>query len=509
MKTPTLLIILCLLYLSIKAQNVDSNNVQGHLKFLILDSKTKEPLPYANIVFLSQNRGTISNESGYFALNTEDFNPQDSILIQYIGYKNQKLSFADLLKKDEIGLQEELINLSEVFVYGNPPKAKEIIDKIMENKEKNYKPHSSKSQVFARVRQNTTFHKMSTYVKKNSIAEFESDMLLRIVKRIPRNLTSFTDFLTDAYTHQNSFDSLKVKPVKTVSLKELDIAETEELVNIFDNLFKETAENEYWKIKSGIFGKKMDIEDEPESDSIAVDTIADENKGSTAYIKYNIMSANKYASLNDKKAWEFLYKTSRYNYELIGGTRVNGEDVFIIDFQPKGGMYEGRIYVSTSTYAILKADYRYGEGKDGKNFQFFGVGYHEKEFVSSIIFENVNGNYELKYLRNSKAYQGSFERYISLIQKKKRFLINKKMNEIKVRFDILADIQDVKEILVLKTQKIAETDFLRTIQPKYTQTTYVDQFNDEIWKDYPVIEPTQQMREYQKQEIDWEEIGKN
>jgi GH15 family glucan-1,4-alpha-glucosidase len=111
---------------------------------LILDSKTKRPLPYANIVFLSQNRGTISNESGYFALNTEDFNPQDSILIQYIGYKNQKLSFADLLKKDEIGLQEELINLSEVFVYGNPPKAKEIIDKIMENKEKNYKPHSSK-----------------------------------------------------------------------------------------------------------------------------------------------------------------------------------------------------------------------------------------------------------------------------------------------------------------------------------------------------------------------------
>jgi hypothetical protein len=83
------------------------------------------------------------------------------------------------------------------------------------------------------------------------------------------------------------------------------------------------------------------------------------------------------------------------------------------------------------------------------------------------------------------------------------------MNEIKVRFDILADIQDVKEILVLKTQKIAETDFLRTIQPKYTETTYVDQFNDEIWKDYPVIEPTQQMREYQKQEIDWEEIGKN
>jgi hypothetical protein len=101
-------------------------------------------------------------------------------------------------------------------------------------------------------------------------------------------------------------------------------------------------------------------------------------------------------------------------------------------------MYEGRIYVSTSTYAILKADYRYGEGKDGKNFQFFGVGYHEKEFVSSIIFENVNGNYELKYLRNSKAYQGSFERYISLIQKKKRFLINKKMNEIKVRFDIFS-----------------------------------------------------------------------
>jgi len=34
---------------------------------------------------------------------------------------------------------------------------------------------------------------------------------------------------------------------------------------------------------------------------------------------------------------------------------------------------------------------------------------------------------------------------------------------------------------------------------------YVDQFNDNLWKGFSIIEPTEQMKEYKKQEIKLED----
>lgn len=478
------------------------------LRILIVDSKTEEPLPYANILFINQGNGTISNEAGYFSLNQNDFKENDSISIQYIGYKNQKRSIDDLRNVTTIKLVEELVNLSEAWVYGNPPKAKDIIRKVIENKDKNYKPFTARSQVFVRNRENTRFDKMDTYVKRNTITEIEEEMIERIVSRIPRELTSFTDFLTYSYTHEKSFDSVKLSPLKTVSLEEIEIAEIDQFAKIFENLFRETEENEYWKVKSGIFGEKLDIEEEELNDTIVDETDKHKNQMHTWSMKYDIKSGNKYASLDDEKVWEFLYKTGRYKYDLIGGTKVNGEDVFIIDFIPKGGKYVGRVYVSTNTYALLKADFKYGEGKDGRDIQLLGIGYHEDKYQTSISYENIKGNYQLKYLSNAQAISFSIERHISLLKKKKRFLMDKKQKEIKIKLDIAARVEEMSEILVLNTETISESKYINAEHPERTDVIYVDHFSDEHWKGYPIIEPTKHMREYQKQEINWEELGK-
>jgi hypothetical protein len=93
--------------------------------------------------------------------------------------------------------------------------------------------------------------------------------------------------------------------------------------------------------------------------------------------------------------WEFLHHTNRYDYELVFGTQINGEKVYVIDFTPKNkGDYEGRLYIAMETFALVKANYNYAKGKTGTNIQLFGVGYTQNVSDVNIYFEKREGTYQ-------------------------------------------------------------------------------------------------------------------
>jgi len=205
--------------------------------------------------------------------------------------------------------------------------------------------------------------------------------------------------------------------------------------------------------------------------------------------------------MNEKDEWEFLHKTGKYDYTLLGGTRVNGEDVYIIDFTPKsGGRYFGRMYVSISTYALVRADYEYAEGKTGRDIHLLGIGYTENHFSGSIYFEKKEDNYILKYFSKKTGFHASFDRNVALLKKKKRFLFDKKLNEIKVGIDMKMNIEESVEYLVLEDKDIPHHQFTDFEQKEKMEIIYVDQFDDNLWRGYSILEPTKQMREYKKQE---------
>ena len=52
------------------------------------------------------------------------------------------------------------------------------------------------------------------------------------------------------------------------------------------------------------------------------------------------------------------------------------------------------------------------------------------------------------------------------------------------------------ELLIIDHSKISESEFNKIIEEQYINTTYVNQFNKDLWKDYITIEPTQEMKEY-------------
>jgi hypothetical protein len=330
-------------------------------------------------------------------------------------------------------------------------------------------------------------------------------MIKLVEDKIPREAISFDDFLGNIYHSAVKDDTLAIKtdPIRAVSLKEKDIAELDYIEKVFEEVYTDIGEEEYWKVKSGIFSQKVEDDGGGSNDTVSsAEQMEDSIQNLGRKLKYysrNIHRRLNYSLLNDEDSWEFLHKTSRYNYTLEGGTRVNGEDVYIIDFTPKSsGVFVGRLYISTTTYALVRADYEFDEGKLGRDIHLFGIGYTENKFSGSIYFERKNDNYVLKYFSKKTGVSIGFDRNVSLIKKKRRFLFDKTLNEIKVGIDISMRNEESYELLFLESNRITEEQYDSFVQKERMKIIYVDQFDDSLWQGFPIIAPTQKMHDYKK-----------
>lgn len=469
-----------------------------NIKGLLLDAKNNTPLAYANVAILNKSGGSITNEMGKFSLDVSNLEANDSISFLYIGYETKNISVATFKTNTTIYLKEEVFNLTETFVFAEDKDPEKIIKKVLENKDKNYQKITKKSQVFIRTQSISDINSFKINFKKSSFAKLDKKMTKLIESKIPKHSISYSDFLGDFYFSSNKKDSLKLLPIKMVSLKEKNIADLEQFEAMFEKMFNNTKEKEYWKVKSGIIGSKIEIDEDDKKDSL-------DNPNTTKFqTKYYSTGIERRLNnlINNKKQWEFLHLTNKYKYTLAGGTRFNGENVYIIDFEPdKQGKFIGRVYISMETYALVKADYSFAPGKTGTNINLLGVGYSKNKFSTSVSYQKENGRYILKYCSQKSGDKTSLDRNVSLLKKKKRFLLDKKLNEIKVRLKMSASSQFSLEYLVLSEKEISSNSFLKAKQPKYIKVIYVNQFDDNLWKGYSTIEPTKQIREYKKQDF--------
>ncbi|MCO6500153.1 MAG: carboxypeptidase-like regulatory domain-containing protein [Vicingus serpentipes] len=495
-KLYTSLFCLSFIFTSLAQSNNTDSTLIKTITGVLLDENTLAPLPYANVAVLAKNKGATTNEKGFFVIKEVD--KSDTLSFHYIGYELKKIAVNDIQKGLPIYLKEEIFSLNEFFVFANNHNAENIVKNVIKYKERNYKSTAAKKQLFIRKRYISNVDKININFKKSSFTHLDEKMTKLLEKKIPKQSISYTDFLGDVYTSNNKEDTLKLNPIKVVSLKEKDVADLEQLEKRFIELFSNTKENEYWKIKSGIIGGKLDVKG---SGSVSdIDSLSEFYKNHLNVKVYAKRLHTRFNNLlEDKKKWDFLYHTGNYEYTLVGGTKVNGEDVYIIDFKPKkGGKVIGRVYIAIDTYALVKADFKYDVGKTGTDIHLFGVGYTSNQLNISIYFEKKEGNYQLKYYAQKIGNKVSFDRNVSLIKKRKRFLIDKELNEIKVRLNILSREESSFEVLILDDKKISNQTYANFKQKSTFKIIYVDQFNDNVWNGYDIIEPTKQMRDYKK-----------
>ena len=488
--------IIILLSISLTIQVIAQNKLTSRSQKTIIGTilnQDKYPISYTNIIIQNSGKGTISNENGKFSINIHSLNDTNTVRFQCIGYKTEKHTVKQLKNNPTIILDEDIYKIDEILILGTTPNANEIIKAILKNKKKNYKVLTEKKKVFFRERSKTNILNLKLEYKKNKdFEEISTDMIQLLEEKTPRNTQSYFDILTDIYIKGNE---LKCHPIKIVALKEEDPTNLKIFKEKFNKLAINTKDNEFWKIKSGIFGSKISTSRSKE-DSLNANS---ENLINIKSFKWKLEKSIAFSTFQDKKKWEFLYKINKYNFEIIGGTNIKNEKVYIIDFYPKkNGLYQGRLYVAIESAALIRADYKFAPNKKGKKIQLLGFGFENTNFRGSIYFEKKGTVYDLKYLSYKDDQIFMIDRNLSLLKKKKRILLNKKIKEIKFGINMLAKNYQSIELLVINNLKISDTEFSNLEEKKYANVTYVNQFNKDLWRNHITIEPTKEMKEYTK-----------
>jgi len=479
-----------------KGMSVDDQQV---LNGIVLDQGNNSPLLYTTVYVLNTNRGTVSNEAGHFSLSLAGLKTTDTLRFQYVGYKTRNLTLGQLLNDPLVYLTEEVINLGEFLVFAVQPDPEAIVKKVLKNKKSNYLQTTAKRQMFIRVRDITDIENFKLNYKKSSIPDLDRKTFEQASKKVPKNTTSYDDFLGYLYFNKDERDAstFKVDPIRMVTLKEEGISKPGQVAKVLEKALADTKENEYWKVKTGVISQKID--NEKIKPINASDSLGENVMRLSAY-STSLKEQLEFSLMEHKDEWEFLYSTSKYNFTIGGGTRVNGEDVYIIDFTPKkNGLYQGKLFIAMKTYALIRADFEYAPNKIGNDVNFLGMGYTEKDFSGSIFFEKKEDNYVLKYFSRKKGYNIRLDRNFALIKKKESFMFDKKLDEIKIGVAMKANREESLELLVLDMQKISEQQYIDFKQPEYIKPIYVKQFDDALWEGFDIIEPTSQMKDYKKQ----------
>lgn len=95
--------------------------MNGQVNGVVLDSVTKEPIVYANVILQSEQIGVATNFKDAFQINNKDNLGTDTLLVSYVGYKAQKI-FIDHIKRDSVYmfyLKEDIQLLDEVLLISS------------------------------------------------------------------------------------------------------------------------------------------------------------------------------------------------------------------------------------------------------------------------------------------------------------------------------------------------------------------------------------------------------
>lgn len=103
----------------------------------VYNASTGEPIPAANIVLKGTKIGTATNDEGLFMIRT-DLQEKHTLVISAVGYRKQRFEIMPGMQAGiDVGLQEKIEGLREIQVLPDDNAAREIIDRVRENRERN------------------------------------------------------------------------------------------------------------------------------------------------------------------------------------------------------------------------------------------------------------------------------------------------------------------------------------------------------------------------------------
>jgi hypothetical protein len=176
---------------------------------VVLDKKTRKPLPYANVFIINRSIGTITNASGVFVLKLGDIPPEDTLGISHIGYSLYCIPLCDVDTNElTIRLSTDQVQIKEIVVRPYDPIY--IITKAIEHIPDNYEVNPAVLTAFFRetTKQNNDNISLSEaiiYIYKESYTSLRPDQVKIYKGRKGNNISNkeYIDFIVQGGLYNN------------------------------------------------------------------------------------------------------------------------------------------------------------------------------------------------------------------------------------------------------------------------------------------------------------------
>jgi len=497
--------------LSIVITFIFSNSQAQTLTATVLDSTSKKPIPYVTVKL--QNKGVITNAEGRFSfLLPQEIKETDSVFISCIGYATLGKQIRDF-QENTIYLAPKAIELKSVIVSNKQYTPEEIIDRVKQNIAKNYDQSLSKKRLFFRDSYHQNMMKTDYTFIKSTIASFNKKFLDSIIKNVPKKSSFYTEVLGDLYGN-NEEENQKLDILKASKLydkkNELNYTNIEEKFN--EILRKNVKPNSYIKIKSGFFGTKIDGEDFDEifetkidsSDAAALKKEIEKKKKEaleqkTFFAQYKRKSLGEMMQnlfyMKDSKL-DVIHHSRKYNFRIEEYTYIGDEPIYIVNFESKGGAdYEGKLYVNSDDFAIIRIDYV--NIKPIKKFNLLGFNSNHYLKTGKVFFtKEADKKYNVRYLEEENGTRVGIKRPLKIIEKNKHVKGRNKQNELALKLDMAITDTHKREVIVFTTKNISQTTYDSYTENNSILPEYMPNYNAEFWKGYSIIPPNQAIREF-------------
>lgn len=496
------------LFLMLQVQLLQAQEVKAR----VLDASSKKPVPYANII-LSENRGLVTNEEGYFSYNPKDRVLPEMIKISSLGYELLEID-PQKISEEIIYLKPSTVELREVFLTNKNLSAKEIIEKVKEEVSNNYNFSNSRKRIFLRESDFNYVRRFDLEVDKSTIAGIDQNLMNEISNRIPKVSDSYKEVLADIY---GNYDKQKVNIIKAANLYNPQSTQSlEELTDRMNSIFMNTIKDRsYLKIRSGIIGMKVDEEElndlekeiKKEKTPIEKEKERLENreslqKGSDSKVQ-NLMNGMFW---KEGITFNLFDKSNKYKYKMNGFAWIDNATAYVIDFEPKRGAdFKGKVYVNTEDFGVHRLEYE--NVKPLKKFRLFGISTADDVYRGKMIFtKDEAGKYNLSYMERETGESFGLDRPLTIIEKNKHVKGRRKQNELDL--DLRLNVSQVNklQLVVYETEAMPAGNLNNiAIKDDFDYQTF-KVYNPEFWSGYNIIEPNTAIRNFVALEAEAEDL---
>lgn len=478
------------------------------LTSVVLDSATQKPIPFATIQF--KDKGMITNEEGRFTfIYSDTIEASDTLKVSCIGYQSIAKPIHDF-DQNAIFLSPKSIALQEVIVSNKNYSPAEIIKKVRENIPKNFEQGITKQRFFLRENYKSFIQKTNYSILESTIPALNRQFLDSMVRIMPKKDNYYTEVLGDLYQN-NSNDGQKALLIKASELYDKNTRmDYDHLEQRFNDIIKKNIKTDsYFKVKSGLLGTKMDLDEFLETEVDSTDTAAlqhhvesldqqkqEEKKNFANYKKHLLKQLFGNLPVLKGSYYTVLWKPGRYHFTMEAFTYIGENPLYVLQFSPKGSEdYKGKLYVNADDFALIKMEFE--NVKPLKKFSFFGFSTNHYLSKGSILFgKNQNDKYALRYYLKENGRSYGFNRPVKIIEKNKNVKGRRKQNELHLKIDAAFTGKSTYEMVVFDTTPINAQYYQGITEHNEVLPQYMPNYDPTYWQGYTIMEPNTAIKEF-------------